>query len=237
MDEIALKKGHGQFETILYTPEVVLQTMSGKQSVNLQGVLKAIPGIGRIRMVCMDMCAAFADAVRQVMPEAEIVCDRFHIIKLLNKKLDKLRMKYYRSLNEAKQERFKSIRFLLFRNRKQLLGWERRLVKEYLQLSPQMKEVYWLTQSFRRILFGLQKNRQAVSNTLLAWCDKARKHLGQFVKTLETWWDEVVNACLFAQSNGRAEGINNKIKLIKRRAYGFRNRLNFRHQILATCNP
>jgi transposase len=232
-----MKKGYGQFETIVYTPEQVLETMTGRQSVDLEAVLKQIPGIDRIQMVCMDMCAAFADAVRKALPQAEIVCDRFHLVKMLNKKLDQLRIGLYKSLNEAKQERFKSIRFLLFKDRRELLKSERRLVKEYLQHSNEMKEIYWLTQSFRRILFGRQKNRQALSNALLAWCEKAKKYLRKFVKTLNTWWDEVVNACLFPVSNGRAEGVNNKIKLIKRRAYGFRNRLNFRHHILATCNP
>jgi len=232
-----MKKGHNQYETIVYTPDSVLETMSGKQSTDLETVLKQIPGIGRIKIVCMDMCAAFADAVRKAIPQAEIVCDRFHIIKLLNKKLDKLRIQLYNKLPEAKQERFKSVRFLMFKDRRELLTTEKRLLKEYLQFSPEMKEIYWLTQLFRRILFGLQKNRAAVSNALLAWCDKARKHLGKFVKTLHTWWDQVVNACLFSASNGRAEGVNNKIKLIKRRAYGFRNRLNFRHHILAAFNP
>ena len=237
VDEISMKKGHGQFETIVSTPDCILEMMPGRQSVDLEALLKGIPGVNRIKTVCMDMCAAFADAVRKAIPQAEIICDRFHIIKLLNKKLDKLRINLYQCLDQAKQERFKSIRFLLFKDRRKLLPWEKRLMKEYLQFSLEMKEIYWLTQSFRRILFGLEKNRQAVSNALLAWCDKARKHLGKFVKTLETWWEEVLNACLFSESNGRAEGVNNKIKLIKRRAYGFRNRLNFRHHILAAFNP
>lgn len=182
------------------------------------------------------MCAAFRDAVRQALPQAEIVCDRFHLLKLLHKKLDKLRINLYNRLKEAKQERFKSVRFLLFKDRRELLRSEKRLVKDYLQFSQEMKEVYWLSQDFRRILFG-SSNRQEASNALLEWCDKARKHLGQFVKTLNTWWDEVVNACLFLISNSRAEGVNNKIKLIKRLGYGFRNRLNFRLHVLAACNP
>lgn len=210
--------------------------MKGKKSEDLQEVLKQIPGRERIKTVCIDMCAAFADAIRKALPQAEIVCDRFHILKLLNKKLDKLRISLYKRLHQAKQERFKSIRFLLFKDRKELLRFEKRLIKEYLQFSLDMKEIYWLTQGFRRILFG-SSNRQEASNALLQWCDKARKHLGQFVKTLSTWWEEVVNACIFSTSNGIAEGMNNKIKRIKRLGYGFRNRLNFRHHILAAFNP
>jgi transposase len=236
LDEIALKKGHSHFETVIYTETEVLETMCGKQSADLQAVLREIPGIQNIKTVCMDMCSAFADAVRQVMPEAEIVLDRFHIIKLLNKKLDKLRIKLYGSLEEAIQVRYKSIRFLLFKDRKELLPSEKRLVKDYLQLNREMKAIYWLVQDFRKILFGSKERTQA-SIALMNWGDRARKYLGHFVKTLNTWWDGVVNACIFPLSNGRAEGINNKIKLIKRLGYGFRNRLNFKRRIQAACNP
>jgi len=236
VDEISLKKGYGQYETLVYTNKGVLQTMSGKQSVDLQEVLKQISGIHQIKTVCIDMCASFADAIRKAMPQAEIVCDRFHIIKLLNKKLDRQRIRIYNTLSTPKQEKFQHIRFLLFKDRKELLDWEKRLIKDYLQLSSEMKEIYWLTQQFRKILFR-SKTRQEASNALLKWCDRARKYLGKFVKTLNTWWEEVVNACIFSTSNGIAEGMNNKIKLIKRMAYGFRNCLNFRHHILAAFNP
>jgi transposase len=236
LDEIALKKGHSEFETVIYTDTHVLETVQGKKSVDLQEVLKNIPGINRIKTVCIDMCSAFADAIRQVMPQAEIVADRFHLIKLLNKRLDKMRIKTYSKLTEAKQKRFSHMRFLLFRDYKVLNRDERRLVREYLRINSDLKTIYWLCQDFRRILNSSAQRKEA-SDTLMAWCEKARKYLPNFVKTIQSWWDEVVNACLFRHNNGRAEGINNKLKLLKRRGYGFRNRLNFRYLILATCNP
>jgi transposase len=238
IDEIAMKKGRGQFETIVYTETEILETMTGKQSIDLQALLKRFPGIGQIQSVCMDMCRSFADAVRKALPQAEIVLDRFHIIKLLNKKLDKLRIKQYAKLDTTKQEGFKSIRFLLFKERKGLLIYEKRLIKDYLQLNQEMKEIYWLIQDFRKILFGSTGWQPSdVSNRLMNWCDQARKYLKTFVKVLESWWDEVVNACLYSLNNGHAEGVNNKIKLVKRMGFGFRNRLNFKYRIQAACNP
>lgn len=62
------------------------------------------------------------------------------------------------------------------------------------------------------------------------------KYFRKFVKTLETWWDEVVNACIFKENNGKQEGINNEIKLIKRRGFGYRNYTNFKYRILAQHN-
>lgn len=234
IDEIALKKGHSQFETLLYTQGKVVDTMPGKKSEDLQEILKSIPGIQQIKRVCMDMCTAFREAVQKVLPQAEVVCDRFHIVKLLNKKLDKLRIKQYRTLNEAKRRRFSHIRFLLFKNESELNRDERRLVREYLRFNGEMKEIYRLTQEFRGILLTSQGKRHSdVSNTLMEWTQRAKKHLAKFVKTLETWWNEVVNACIFPLSNARAEGMNNKIKLLKRSAFGFRSRQNFRLHIKA----
>jgi transposase len=132
IDEIAVKKGHSDFETVIYTENEVLDTMTGKKSVDLQEVLKNIPGIGSITEVCIDMCASFAEAIRKALPKAEIVTDRFHLIKLLNKKLEELRKKTHKELKKAKKEkRFASIRFLLFKDYRELGKDEKRLVRDY----------------------------------------------------------------------------------------------------------
>jgi transposase len=234
IDEIALKKGHSDFETIIYTETEVLETMSGKKSLSLQEVLKAIPGIGKIQEVCIDLCAPFADAIRQAMPAAEIVADRFHLIKLLNKTLETLRNKTHAELKKAKKEkRFASIRFLLFKDYKGLNRDERRLVREYLRLNSELKAVYWQVQAFRNILKRKWASRSEVAQALTEWSTAARKH----VKTLERWWEPILNAFLSPLSNGRAEGVNNKIKLVKRKGFGFNNRLNFKLRIQAACNP
>jgi transposase len=318
IDEIAVKKGHSNFETIIYTDQEILETMSGKKSVDLQSLLKNIPGIGTIQQVCMDMCASFADAVRTTLPHVEIVTDRFHLTKLLNKTLDQLRLKTGKKMKqerfrieeslksleneerqctkelkslqkeggkpnhkklkrfrkkqsstkkerrrlqeiqtniarihlkiaelekelkeiELKEKRFSHIRFLLGKDYEELNRDERRLVVEYLRFNTEIKVVYWLCQDFREILFSEKPlNKEEADIQLSNWCNKAQEHLGRFVKTLKTWWKEVLNACIYPLNNGRAEGFNNKIKMIKRMGFGFRNRLNFKLRIQAACNP
>jgi len=238
IDEIALKKGHSDFETIIYTETEVLETMSGKKSLSLQEVLKAIPGIGKIQEVCIDLCAPFADAIRQAMPAAEIVVDRFHLIKLLNKTLETLRNKTHAELKKAKKEkRFASIRFLLFKDYQGLNRDGRRLVREYLRLNSELKTIYWQIQGFRGILKQKWTSRSEAAQALTEWSASTRKHLEKFVKTLERWWEPILNAFFSPLSNGRAEGVNNKIKLVKRKGFGFNNRLNFKLRIQAACNP
>jgi transposase len=302
VDEIAVKKGHSDFVTVIYTEEEILETMCGKKSVDLEAVLNGIVGIDKILYVCMDFCAPFASAVRLALSNAVIIIDRFHITKLLNKTLDKLRCQTDRKLkaeridnekalkkaekeeeqleqelgNILKQEnseerrlkeqelrqnketlhlkkleikrnydeatlkakRFSNMHFLLGKDYEELHRDTRRLVNEYLRFNTEMKEVYWLCQDFRKILYAKKPLiEKEVSIQLTDWCTKARKHLGGFVKTLEEWWSEVLNACIYPFSNGRAEGFNNKIKLVKRIGFGFRNLFNFKLRIQAACNP
>jgi transposase len=71
----------------------------------------------------------------------------------------------------------------------------------------------------------------------MEWSYEARKYFDKLIKTLEKWWDELVNACIYKESNARQEGLNNKIKALKRRGFGYRNWLNFEHRIYGECNP
>jgi len=236
-DEIAWRKGHGQFETVVSTEHRVLTLLSGKSSGTLQGFLKTLPGIGFIRQVSMDMCAPFAHAVKQVIPHAVIVADRFHVIRKLTETVDSLRKRTHGHLDERERKKFSRIHFLLGQDYRSLHRDERRLIRDYLRLNPPLKPVYWLAQEFRKILFHPWQDARQAYTTLWGWCEKSRKYMRSFVKTVEQWWDPVLNACLSSLSNARQEGINNKIKLIKRQGFGYRNRHTFRLKVLAAFNP
>jgi len=237
LDEIALRKGHGNFETVISTKRRVLTLLPGKSSEGIQGFLKSLPGIQQIQQVCMDMCAPFAHAVKTVLPWAEIVIDRFHLIKHLNDSLDSWRKRTHCQLDEEKRKRFARIHFLLSKEYGSLPKDERRQVRDYLRLNPSVKKPYWLGQKFRRLLKYPWKRRENAWIALRDWCEEARRIFPRFVKTVERWWTPVLNACMLPLSNARQEGINNKIKLIKRQGFGYRNRQTFRLKVLAAFNP
>ena len=237
LDEIALRKGHGNFETVISTERRVLTLLPGKSSEGLQGFLKSLPGIERIQQVSMDMCASFAHAIKAILPWAQIVIDRFHLIKHLNEAVEQYRKRTHAQLDPKERKRFSRIHFLLSKEYKSLNKDERRQVKEYLRLNPAVKEPYWLAQGFRRVLAHPWKKKENAWIALRDWCEGARRLLPRFVKTVEHWWTPVLNACLFSLSNGRQEGINNKIKLIKRQGFGYRNRQLFKLKVLAAFNP
>jgi len=184
------------------------------------------------------MCTSFAKAVRDTIPLAEIITDRFHIIKKVNENLWDLNKKTFKKLDEKKRNRFSNIRYLLVKDYRELNKYDKRLIKDYLRLNTEIKEMYLLIQDFRKILFDYKGYKHGfVSEKLGEWATKSKKCLKNFVETLETWWNEVINACIFKENNGIQEGINNKIKLVKRRGFGYRNWLNFEFRIKGECNP
>ena len=215
----------------------MLDMVKGKQSKSIQ--LKKIPDFSRIKKVCMDMCAAFAHAVKEVLPGAEIITDRFHLIRHLNDALNTKRKATHPKLDKKQRKRFSRIHFLLGRDYKDLGKDNKRLVCDYLRLNPVIKPLYQLCQSFRRdILFKNWNNKpQEASIALTNWVGTARRHFSDFVKTIEQWWQPVLNACLFKESNGRMEGMNQKIKLIKRQGFGYPERELFKLKVMAAFNP
>jgi transposase len=237
IDEISHKKGQGQFMTLISDEENVREAALGKSYEGVKKEILSIPNVSNVQKVCMDMCAPFARATREAIPNAEIVADRFHLMKLINKRLWDLNKKSYKNLDEKQRIRFSEIRYLLSKERMHLKKWEKRLIKDYLYLNKEMKDIYWKVQEFRKILFNYRGYKHSfVSQKLMEWTYGIRKYFSKFIKTLETWWNEVVNACIYKESNSRQEGINNKIKALKRRGFGYRNWLNFEYRIYGECN-
>ncbi len=186
----------------------------------------------------MDLCAPYAKAIRETIPEAKITIDRFHLIKLLNKSLWDLNKKTYSKLDKIQRKRYSNIRYILSKCYKELLKDEKRLLKEYFKINVDIKDLYELIQDFRKILFGFRKSdRKFIEDKLYQWILKTDGKMKTFLGTLGRWFDEIVNACIYSNSNARQEGINNKIKLVKRRAFGYRNWKNFKYRIMAECNP
>lgn len=217
----------------------MLDMVKGKQSKSIQEALKQIPNFNGIKKVCMDMCSSFAHAVNEVLPWAEIITDRFHLIRHLNDALNTKRKATHPTLDKKQRKRFSRIHFLLGRDYATLGKDNRRLVCDYLRLNPVLKPLYELCQIFRRdILFKDWHGKPLeAAMALTQWVNNARKHFPDFVKTIEKWWQPVLNACLFTESNGRMEGMNQKIKLIKRQGFGYPERELFKLKVMAAFNP
>ncbi len=244
IDEISLKKRHKQFALVISDLErhCVIAVLPGREKERLEKWLCALSKAERkaIQLVSIDMWRPYHTAVRAKLPHADIVADRFHVMKQLNERLTQLRRAIQRRADETTQEVLKGSRWLLVKNRDELTPEEEAHLIQVLAVSPELRTVYLLKEEFRTIFEKINDPQQA-ERFLRAWICKANhtgdRYLAKFVKTLLNWWDEILKYFGERVTNGFVEGINRAIRAIIGRAYGYRNFDNFRLQVLAQHGP
>jgi len=234
MDEIAIKKGYDDFLTIISTEKRIIEVIEGRDNESVKPVLKKMLENMLIESITIDMSKSYNSAIKEVIPSAIKIIDRFHIIKNLNKNLVDKNKQSYKTLPEEERKKYSKIWNLLCKSPKNLSKKGRKLVKEYLEYNPIMQPIYLLVTKFREILFkSRQKSKEIIENELKNWMNDALLSLPDFCTTLKNWFEGIVNACIYRYSNARQEGLNNLIKLVKRRGRGYSNTLAFKLRIQA----
>lgn len=177
-----------------------------------------------VEEVSIDMWAGFAKVIRVVFPNARIVYDRFHVMKKINEELDKIRRQ-----SGIKGGRSK---WLLMKNGVDLDEVEKKELEEILKRNKRLREAYEWKEEFRGI-YGENQKIEEGKEKMKIWIDKARNIYIETVKTVRRHFEGICEYFANRTSSGIMEGINNKIKLIKRLGYGFTNVDNFRARLLA----
>jgi len=240
IDEIAVAKGH-RYLTVVMDLEngAVVFVGDGKGADALKPFWKRLrPSKAKIEAVAMDMSRAYWGAVLTHLPKAKIVFDHFHVIKLFNDKLSKLRRALYReAIDVMHKEVLKGTRWLLLMNPENLDEEkdEKRRLKEALALNQPLATAYYLKEDLRR--FWQQPGKQFATTFLDGWIRRAEasgiRILQQMAKTLAAHRSGLLAYYDVMISSGPMEGTNNKIKTMKRQAYGFRDHEFFKLKILA----
>ena len=244
IDEIALEKGHGNFVLVLSAPEegYVLDVLPDRERKTLENWLAGLaPEVKKaIRVVNLDMWEPYTLAVKAKLPQARIVVDRFHVMKNLNHCLTMARREIQRNATAEVKQQLKGSRWVLVKNQKDLTEKQRAKLESLYQASPELKVCHQLKEQFRTI-FETITDRDTARVALRRWMKQVEKQsltaLQSFLVTLKNWFELILNYFLERWTNAFAEGINNKIKLIKRRAFGFTNFDHFRLRILVECAP
>ena len=240
IDEIAFAKGH-RYLTVVMDLEsgAVVFVGDGKGADALKPFWKRLrPSKAKIQAVAMDMSAAYWGAVMTHLPKAKIVFDHFHVIKLFNDKLSDLRRALYREATSVLQkEVLKGTRWLLLKNSENLDAEtdEKRRLEEALALNKPLAAAYYMKEDLRR--FWEQPGRGFATMFLDGWIRRAQasgiKILQQVANTLAAHRTGLLAYYDVMISSGPMEGTNNKIKTMKRQAYGFRDMEFFKLKILA----
>jgi transposase len=240
IDEIAVAKGH-RYLTVVMDLErgAVVFVGDGKGAKALKPFWKRLrPSRARIEAVAMDMSGAYQQAVSIHLPKAKIVFDHFHVIKLFNEKLSDLRRALYREATDVQHKAvLKGTRWLLLKNPENLDSKknEKQRLEEALALNQPLATAYYLKEDLRR--FWEQPGKRFATTFLDGWIRRAEasgiKILQQMAKTLAAHRSGLLAYYDVMISSGPLEGTNNKIKTMKRQAYGFRDVEFFKLKILA----
>jgi transposase len=190
-----------------------------------------------VEAVAMDMSKAYIRAVRDHLASATIVFDHFHVIKLFNDKFQEFRRQlFHKASSELEQRVLKGTRWLLLKNPENLVEArnERQRLQRALELNQPLATVYYMKEDLRQL--WSQKNRKRAARFLCDWIARARVSgihmLKKFAKTLQSHFDGILAYYTYPISTGPLEGTNNKIKTMKRQAYGYRDTEFFMLKIL-----
>lgn len=231
IDEICIGKGRRYLTLVLDLKSgAIVFVGEGKGAKALDPFWKRLAASrARVKAVAVDMSPAFTKAVRQHLPNATLVYDRFHIVKLFNEKLSALRRELHRNITEKlKKDALKGARWLLLKNPENLddTKGESHRLQDALALNAPLATAYYLKEDLRQL--WEQGTRKQAGRFLDRWILKAEasgvKILIDFAHTLAAhrrgilaWYEHPI-------STGPLEGTNNKFRAMTRMAYGYRDR-------------
>jgi transposase len=237
LDEIALKKGHRDYVTLvtgrLGDGEImILGVLPGHEKAEVIEFLRLIPlRIAQsVQTVCCDLWEAYTESAREELPSARIVADRFHVAKHYRYAADEIRkQELHRLKKELSKEEYQKLNgsFRAFRkNAKDLNREERKVLKRFFEFSAVAKQAYLWREQLTTI-FDTNLSKKQAQSRIRGWIQKIQKSglncFDNFLKLLNTWWEEITNYFIQRENSGFVEGFNNRVKILKRRCYGIFN--------------
>jgi len=237
VDETSSKKGH-KYVTLGVDLDAsrVIHVCEGKGKATLKSIKEHLENKGvpddQVTQLSMDLSPSFIAGATTYFPDAEITFDRFHVVKLLNEAMDKVRK------DERKEhDELKGHKYTFLKNRQNLSDKKEKSLAEMIQLYPTLGEAYRL-----KVLFNdlwEMPDKSAACAFLTEWCNEVEAAkipaFMTFAKTVKAHWSGIVHFVESHITNGILEGINSKVQLAKRRARGYRNIHNFINMIYFLC--
>ena len=228
IDEKSVRKRHG-YVTLVMNGETgeLLHMAEGKKKQSLQSFFDKLTKEQKagITAVAIDRAGAYHTVVTEQLPQADIVYDKFHLIKNYNDLIDQVRRQEWRRANEEDKKVIKGQRYNLFRNPENRTEKQTLRLKALLKLNENLNRVYVLKEAFHHL--WTYTYRASAEKYLLKWISWAKETeiepLLKFAKSLLKSKDEVLNYFKHRITTGRLEGFNNTVSRIVHRACGVQN--------------
>jgi transposase len=227
------RKGRSEFATVFtdYNNKRLREVAYGKIKGELITQIAGIKGRENVKNAIIDMSDGYRSLIKEHFPNAQIIADKFHVIRLLTPALNRHRVQL------MGDDRKNPVRRLLLRNRNKLLYFERDALDLWLKDKPALREIYYAKEalhSFYRTK-GTQRAARAFNRLTDALAHSQVPELKRFRRTLKSWRQEILAYFENRLTNARTEGFNNVAKLVQKRAYGYRSFENYRLRLLNAC--
>lgn len=216
----------------------IYDVVLGRSQASLEDYFLALKGKDLVRVVCMDLATHYRALVRKHFPNALIVADRFHVIRLINHHF----LGCWRDLDPAGSKN-RGLLSLMRRHRHNLSPDQADKLKAYLSAHPVLELIYRFKQRLSYLLLKKHRTRKQcrtlIPRLLKAIYELRQAGLVQLVQlgqTLHSWTQEIVAMWRFTRNNGITEGFHTKMELLQRQAYGFRNFQNYRLRVKVMCS-
>jgi transposase len=237
LDEIALKKGQRDYVTLVTGRVcageiVILGVLPGHEKAEVVEFLRLIPTriLQKVQAVCCDLWEAYTEAVREEIPSARIVADRFHVAKHYRHAADQVRkqelLRLKNTLPKAEYQTLNGSFHAFRKNAKDLNKEERKILRRFFAHSAPAKQAYLLREQLTAI-FDMHLSKKQAQAKIRHWIQRVQQSglhcFDDFLKLLSSWWEEITNYFMQRENSGFVEGFNNKVKVLKRRCYGIFN--------------
>jgi transposase len=224
VDEISFRRGHRYVTVVMdHDRRRVVWAAEGKSSEVLKAFFRELApqDLAKIEIVTMDMSAAYQKAVLEMIPHADIAFDHFHLVKLANDALNEVRRELVREAAPAQRKAIKGTRTALLYRLDRLPAKHEATLATISPRGP-LGRAYLLKETFLEILRSPVRIAKPALQRWLSWAQRSR--LAPFVKLGNTIRAHIRGVHVFLEermTNGLVEGMNNKIRLLSHRAYGF----------------
>lgn len=227
VDEFSIRKGHDymtQF-TNLETGQIIF-AVEGRDQKSIAPFLRKLAQKAlNLKAIAMDMSKSYVAAVKETLPHVDYVFDHFHVTAVINKSIEEIRKEQQRKCNKVGLKAIKGMRFLLLMNYENIDPSKESSLNALLAVNKPIATAHMMKEQFR--FFWSKSGRKEGAQFLVWWVmDAVRsriKPLMEAGKTILRHYEGLLNYFDHQISNGITEGINNKIKTLKRQAYGYRD--------------
>jgi transposase len=216
----------------------VYDVVAGRSEASLEGYLNRLEGKHLVKVVCMDLAAGYRSLVRKHFPQACIVADRFHVIRIVNHHF----LACWKDLDPTGSKN-RGLISLMRRHRHNLTADQHSRLAAYLREHPVLETVYRFKQKLCYLLLEKHQTarncRKLIPRLLRSIADLRQAGLAQLVQlgnTLHAWREEVATMWRFTRNNGITEGFHTKMEVLQRQAYGFRNFNSYRLRVKMMCS-